>query len=136
MTLRPDTAISKILFSILFMIIISSCFANEKGDQILGVWLMANKNVKVQIYKINNQYEGKVVWMDTDTNKKNFQMGEKVIDQMEYDPNSSKYRKGHFYGRGYKLDCELRLVEPDRLEITVSKGPLKQVRYSTRVKSL
>lgn len=107
--------------------------ATNNPNDILGIWLMANKNVKVEIYKTNNQYFGRVIWMDEDANKKNFSLGGIIIDKVQYNPDTQKYEDGSFYGRGHKLKCELKLVEKDRIEIKVSKAFLHQTRYCIRV---
>ena len=106
--------------------------ANSQND-ILGIWLMANKNVKVEIYNANGIYQGKVIWMDDDANKKNFTVGGLIIDNMKYNPSSQKYEGGNFYGRGHKLDCELKLIGHSLMEVKVSKGILYKIRYCTRV---
>ncbi len=35
-----------------------------KSDQILGRWLSAEKDLAVEVYKVNGRYAGKVVWFD------------------------------------------------------------------------
>lgn len=107
---------------------------NEKD--ILGVWLMANQNVKIHVTEVGNKYEGKVVWMDTDANKKNFNMGDIIVDNLKYNSTKQTYEHGHFYGRGHKLKCEVQLIEFEKLAVRVSKGFIKQTRYCTRVKTI
>ena len=107
--------------------------AGHNPNDIVGVWLMANKNVKVKIYQNDSTYFGKVIWMDNDANKKNFKVGGIIIDNMKYNQDNRKYEGGSFYGRGHKLDCELKLLEQDLIEVKVSKGILYQIRYCTRV---
>jgi uncharacterized protein (DUF2147 family) len=107
--------------------------ANNSPNDIMGNWLMANKNVIVEVYKTDNQYFGKVIWMDKDANKKNFSVGGIIFDKMQYNPDTQKYVGGNFYGRGHKLSCELRLIEKNRIEVKVSKGILHQIRYCSRV---
>lgn len=34
-----------------------------KGDEIIGVWLNEEKDAKIQIYKVGQQFVGKLVWM-------------------------------------------------------------------------
>ncbi|MDX1350390.1 MAG: DUF2147 domain-containing protein [Putridiphycobacter sp.] len=41
----------------------SFCFGGQNQEAILGVWLTQLKDAKIQIYKKNNYYYGKVVWM-------------------------------------------------------------------------
>lgn len=122
--------------SILAIVLLSASLslkADCHPNDILGIWLMANKNVKVEMYKTNGEYFGRVVWMDVDADKRNFEVGDIIIDNMKYDPDTKKYEGGNFYGRGYKLGCELRLVERDLVEVRVSKGFLYQIRYCTRI---
>lgn len=118
--------------SILFF---SFLFANavNNPDNIIGVWLMANKNVKVHVYRSGQKYMGKVIWMDTDANYKNFSVGAVIIDNMIYNSANKSYEEGFFYGRGYRLDCELELIAPDSLQVDVYKGFIQQTRYCTRV---
>jgi hypothetical protein len=109
------------------------CNAANSPNDILGIWLMANKNVKVEIYNTNGTYQGKVIWMDDDANKKNFSVGGLIIDNMKYNPSSQKFEGGNFYGRGHTLDCELKLIGSSLMEVKVSKGILYKIRYCTRV---
>ena len=108
-------------------------FSGDGADDILGVWLMANQNVKVAVYQQDSLYYGKVIWMDDDANTKNFSLGGLMIDEMKYNSQNQRYEQGSFYGRGYRLNCALRLMDNDKMEVIVSKGFLKQVRYCTRV---
>ncbi len=119
--------ISILFFSFLF------ADAVNNPDNIIGVWLMANKNVKVQVYWSGEKYMGKVIWMDADANYKNFNVGELIIDNMIYNSANKRYEKGNFYGRGYRLDCELELISQDSLQVDVYKGFLRQTRYCTRI---
>ncbi len=36
--------------------------ADDNGDRILGMWLTASKNARIQIYKANGAYYGKIHW--------------------------------------------------------------------------
>jgi len=122
-----------ILIAILFSISACLCKANVESDNILGIWLMANKNVKVEMYKVDDLYFGKIIWIDEDANKKNFSLGAIIIDNMKYNSKTKKFEGGSFYGRGYKLDCELKLVDQNKIEVKVSKSVVSQIRYCTRV---
>lgn len=106
-----------------------------KESDILGIWLMANQNVKIRVNKVDNKYEGKVIWMDTDANKKNFSMGSIIVDDLKYNNTKRTYEHGHFYGRGHKLKCEVKLIDLEKLQVRVSKGFIKQTRYCTRAKT-
>lgn len=107
--------------------------AQASSEQsIQGIWLMANKNVKVNVYQVDSIYRGTVVWMSADANTKNFQLGGTVVDQLRYKPSIHEFTDGYFYGRGIELKCRLKVISEDSMSITVSKGPLKRVKYATR----
>lgn len=36
---------------------------SQESDAVLGVWLTQDKDSKVEIYKKNNKYHGKIVWL-------------------------------------------------------------------------
>lgn len=38
---------------------------NTNGDQIIGTWLMETKDAKIEIFKKDNRYSGKLVWSNT-----------------------------------------------------------------------
>lgn len=41
---------------------IASFPADANGDRILGIWLTASKNAKIQIYKAHGAYYGRIHW--------------------------------------------------------------------------
>jgi uncharacterized protein (DUF2147 family) len=56
-----------ILKTLLFISTITNCFIIqekkiEPSDKIVGFWLSAEKDLKVEIFKKNNEFHGKVVW--------------------------------------------------------------------------
>ena len=58
----------KSIISFLFAILISSAYA-QSADDILGVWYNEEKDGKIQVYKENNKYYGKIVWVKNNTNE-------------------------------------------------------------------
>lgn len=53
-----------------FMITIPSFSQNKKGDEITGKWVTENNQAKVEIYKVNNKYYGKIIWLKEPNDKK------------------------------------------------------------------
>ena len=50
-------------FSLFFLFILLTAFKPAaSGDEIIGVWLTDEKNGKIEIYKENNRYFGKLIW--------------------------------------------------------------------------
>ncbi|HEY1023817.1 MAG TPA: DUF2147 domain-containing protein [Sphingobacteriaceae bacterium] len=53
----------------LLFVLVLTAFTNgyafgDSGDRIIGVWLTASKNAKIQIYKSNDRYFGRIIWAD------------------------------------------------------------------------
>ena len=51
-----------ILFALAFILEPITAVAQE-SDAVLGIWLTQDKDSKVEIYKKNNKYHGKIVWL-------------------------------------------------------------------------
>ena len=48
-------------FKILFLFI--TIFCQAQSDDILGIWLEEKKQSKIEIYKKNNSFFGKIIWL-------------------------------------------------------------------------
>ncbi len=120
--------------SIMFWVALFLDIGNIDLQDITGVWLMSNKNVKVEVYKTGDLYTGKVIWMNEEANKNNFRIGDIIIDKLQYNSLNQIYEGGNFYGRGHRLNCEVKLFGPDLIKVRVSKGGLHQERFCKRVK--
>lgn len=54
--------------SALLLLLSLSCFPQAvNADAVIGTWLTASGKAKVQIYKENNKYYGKIVWLKNPT---------------------------------------------------------------------
>ena len=54
---------SKITLILILTVYNASTYAGDNpGDKIFGLWLTAEKNAKIQIFKTNNSYYGKILW--------------------------------------------------------------------------
>jgi len=59
-------------------IIILSFFsltAFPQSDNIIGIWLTQDKEAKVKIYKLNNTYYGKIIWLKNLSTQKQINLG-------------------------------------------------------------
>jgi uncharacterized protein (DUF2147 family) len=73
------------MFRALIITLISLCSVEllaQNADDILGVWWTEEKDGKVEIYKMNGKYYGKLIWMDEP--KIN---GKPVLDDQNPDPD-------------------------------------------------
>ncbi len=59
----------KSLFILSIFLISGSLYAQSDADRILGKWLNEEKDGKVEIYKIGDEYFGKLVWLKTPNNE-------------------------------------------------------------------
>ena len=50
----------------------------DEAEKIVGVWFTDDKTSKIQIYKIDNQYFGKIIWLSSKENQKDLKINPKV----------------------------------------------------------
>jgi len=110
-----------ILIGFLMSICLSISTNVSKGDKIVGTWLSEDKEVKIQIFKKDSQYCGKIVWFkeSKDTGKLPYDvknpdpvlrkreiMNLEILTDFSYDSESEKWVKGQIYhpqqGQVYK----------------------------------
>lgn len=70
------------LIGLLF--VTTSIFAQTKPDDIIGIWLSTNKDLKVEMFKQNNKYFGKIIWFKCTANHPPM---ESYKDMENADPN-------------------------------------------------
>lgn len=117
----------------------TSAFADGAGDEILGVWHSAEDKSRVQIYKVNNQYFGRIISLkDPNWPPNSGSGGTPKVDRRNPNPElrnrpivglqfmrgfefagKNLWSGGKIYdpesGKTYK--CKLTLINPDRLEV-------------------
>jgi len=60
----PDLKFKSAIFSFICLIAVSTVFAQNKADDIVGTWLTPGDNsAKIEIYRSGQKYYGKIVWM-------------------------------------------------------------------------
>ncbi len=99
------------------LLLVMSCFsfvnALAGGDDITGVWMVPEKDAQVEVFKCGDNYCGKIVWLDVETeadgtprkdinNKdKALQsreiMGMQMLSGFSYNADSDKYEGGNVY---------------------------------------
>jgi len=71
-----------ILFITLLMTTISfkinSKLINDESEKIVGVWLTYDKTSKIQIYKVESQFFGKIIWLATKESKEAMKVTPKI----------------------------------------------------------
>ncbi len=129
----------KILFFISLLLIytqISKTNSDESAaNRIVGTWLSADKDLKVEIFKKNGQFFGKVVWFICDPKTPDMEsfrdtenpdpklrtrkwLGMEVVECLTY-TNSSEWNKGTIYdpNTGRKYSSVVRLKDSGTLVV-------------------
>ncbi len=119
----------KISLTLVLSVFLSSAFCQNMyvADKILGTWLSENKDLKVEIFKKNDKYFGKVVWFMCDPKTPNMEdfkdtenpdsklrnrpwLGMQVVDDLVFDGNKT-WQNGTIYdpnsGRTYSAVVRL-----------------------------
>lgn len=80
-----------ILFSFKNHLISSIKFNADEAEKIVGVWFTDDKLSKIQIYKTDNQYFGKIIWLSSKDNQEELKIKPKIGYQI--------FRKFTFEGK-------------------------------------
>ena len=46
----------------------------DDSEKIVGIWFTDDKSSKIQIYKVDSQYFGKIIWMEAKASKENLKV--------------------------------------------------------------
>jgi uncharacterized protein (DUF2147 family) len=136
---------------IIVLLLFSSQFkiqAQDSSDKIVGIWLNDDKSYKIEIYRVDDTYSGKIIWISRleknptinpkDKNNPNPEitnqniLGMDIITGLKY--SDEKWVNGTIYTpqNGMYLNCEVELRSDKHLNIVVSKGMLSKTKSWTR----
>ena len=113
--------------SIFFLFSISA-LAQNKAEEIIGEWLTAAKDGKVQIYKTGNKFSGKISWGNRPNGKDTKNPDLKLRDQnligliilKDFIFNGKdKWEDGTIYdpNNGKTYSCVIRLKDTNTMEV-------------------
>ena len=114
------------LLFLILNICLSNTYAQNDADKILGEWINAAKDMKVEVYKNNGRYQAKVIWFLCDAgytmahfyDKKNPNktlrsrpwLGMNVLEDLQF-KKQNEWNKGKIYdpnsGQTYSSVCQL-----------------------------
>ncbi|BDD11473.1 hypothetical protein FUAX_39050 (plasmid) [Fulvitalea axinellae] len=108
------------------LILIFCCFATlSKGqtikDDISGTWFTKTKNLKVEFFKSEGRYFGKIIWKSPE-NKTESRIGDVIISDLKYISPEAQYQSGKMRAKKFNLDCKVKKDSPNTIIITVSKA--------------
>jgi uncharacterized protein (DUF2147 family) len=106
-------------FSIAFLLFINCGFAQTRPDQILGVYWSPKKDAKIEIYKKDDRYFGKSVWVATP--KKDIENPDKQLRQRDmlgvnlltnFSYDDGAYSGGEVYdpANGKTYSCKISFI--------------------------
>jgi len=126
----------KIVLLGLLCVIASKIFAQSAGDKVLGSWTTADKIVKIEIYRLDNKYWGRVLWGKLlyekdgktslkDTKNPNAKLRNRdcigliFITDLTY--NNGNYSGGLIYdsSTGTTYNLKMKLIDDNDLEMRV-----------------
>jgi uncharacterized protein (DUF2147 family) len=141
---------NRLFFIISILFVSLSLHAQSDSERIEGVWLNHLENVKVEIFKRDGKFFGKIVWIDipkdvdinfpTDKNNPDPKlrsrkiMGLEMITDLKY--ANGIWEDGKLYSpkKGQTVDCELEISDDNQtLYVTASKGLFSKTLEWTRV---
>jgi len=120
--------------SLLTIPLLSIAETPAAGDAILGIWFNAEKDAKIEVYKVDGKYCGKVVWLknpnDTQGKPKTDienpdpklrnrpRLGLVVLTDLKHAGGNS-YEKGRIYDpkKGKTYACQAELANPRLLKL-------------------
>ncbi|MEM6767148.1 MAG: DUF2147 domain-containing protein [Bacteroidota bacterium] len=140
----------KLMILLLTSISISVLPAQQKADDILGIWSVDSQDAHIEISQEGGEYVGKIVWLqapNTDkgepkTDKKNPDknlrgrslMGMPMLTGLTYQDGS--WEGGEIYSaqKGKTANCNLKLIGTDKLVVTAKVLRFTTTKEWTRVK--
>jgi len=91
-----------------------------KAD-IVGVWLTANEEVKIEIYHENSDFFGKVIWISKESDT-NIRIGDIVLNNLKRNTEENNYIDGVFVYGDKKVNCSFDKLSERELQVKMKKG--------------
>lgn len=109
----------KILILTIFFLVTISLWG-QKADDVLGNWLTSDGERKINIYKQEGGYFGKICWVKS--KDKISELGKVVMMDMKF--KDDKYDGGTFLmpSDKHKASCALKIIKSNVMQITIYHG--------------
>jgi uncharacterized protein (DUF2147 family) len=126
-----------LLFVITFISFTAKAQAIYPTEQILGRWMVAEKNLLVEVYRESGEYKAKIIWFKTDDDSKPMEgwtdkhnpdknlrerkiLGMNVVKDLVYEPKSQTWEHGSVYDakNGKYWDASAYLTKDGLLKVT------------------
>jgi uncharacterized protein (DUF2147 family) len=103
-----------------FITIFSSLktFCQREADAIIGNWInIPKQNTIIGVYKVNNEYKGKIIWSKDSDKKK--PIGFIILEKLQYSSKSKIWENGkiHDPNSGYTYSATAKIKSDSILEV-------------------
>ena len=111
--------------------------ATHNPDDILGYWMTAQNNLKVQVYKVNGEYRGKIIWFEEKGYKAKMNdcrdemnpnpalrdrkiLGLEVLTNLHYEADEDNWEGGTIYdsNSGHSYDSVINMNTASTITVT------------------
>lgn len=124
-----------ILFATIFLIVVP--FSFSQSDKVIGIWLSEEKDGKVEIFKKDGKYYGKLVWIDSanyvngqpkkDVNNPNPKyrtrsvLNIELLKNFSYDSDDKEWTDGEIYDpkNGSTYSCYMWFEDNDYSKLNI-----------------
>lgn len=119
-TTSGDASVLRKFFFLSLLFITSAAFAQTKSDDIIGTWLTSDGERKISVYKQNEKYYGKIIWVKNSDKKD--EIGKIVMKDLEF--SNGEYDDGSFImpTEKHSADCAAIFKKGNVLQITIYHG--------------
>lgn len=99
-----------------------SSFSQTAADDILGNWLLQDGSKRINVYKENGNYYGKIYWVKEPA--KQAEIGKKVLWDLTYDAGDKEWNSGEIQlpGMNHSANCYIRLKDKNTAIVTGYHG--------------
>ena len=117
------------IITFIWIFITSFSHSQTSESDVLGTWTNDKKTSNIEFYQEGDRYFAKVVWIK-DT-KEGVHVGDVVALNLKYNPSENMYEDGKFNWGRYKMNCEMKLLDKNTLELNLSKMLIsRKVKYN------
>lgn len=116
------------LISILLMVLTGNSVNTQ--SEIIGHWKNAESGSIIEIYKQSNLFYGKII--KASGNEAKEKVGHLLLDKLTFNTATGKFTGKVNSTNGMTADCELKLINQNRFQMTVSKLFFKKTQIFVR----
>lgn len=110
---------SKSVLLAIIAIVFFSSFRFQNHEKILGKWLSQDKSRKIEIYKQDKKYFGKIIGTTVESLKS--KIGHVILRDLEYNPTENKFNGNVVTPDGFKATVEVFMLKDYEMKFIVKK---------------